>query len=65
MSTATTWPAGLPGGATRGDRQLGPAAGGGAEIDDPLAGRQQVEPLVQLHQLEGGARAEARGGEPR
>ena len=39
------------------DRDLRPAAGRAAEIDDPAAGRQQMKALVELDQLEGGARA--------
>ncbi len=40
------------------DRDLGPAAWRGAEIDDARARPQQPEPIVQLDQLEGGARTE-------
>src|SRR5205814_7323358 len=39
----------------RGD--LAPAAGRAAEIDDPHAGSQQMKALVELDQLESGARA--------
>ncbi len=39
------------------DRHLGPAAGCGAEIDQPGAGFQDLELIVELQQLEGSARA--------
>ena len=42
------------------DRDLGPAARRAAEIDDPPARLQQMEAVVELDQLEGGARAVAK-----
>ena len=38
-------------------RDLGPAAGRGAEIDHARAALQEMEAVVELDQLEGGARA--------
>ena len=55
---ATTWPlAAVSGSLHPLGRDLGPAAGRRAEVDDALAGLQEAVLVVDLDQLEGGARA--------
>src|SRR5262249_55559068 len=41
------------------DRDLGPAARRGAEIDHPCAGLEKAQLVIQLQELEGGTRAVA------